>query len=69
MKPRYLWWKLWGRHALRRCPHSRLEGIYGDEINRVGGWRLRCVDCKRYLDGPVDLEFNRHNEWFGDSQD
>ena len=40
---------------LNRCPHVNLEGIYGDEILRVGGYRLRCDDCGRYLDGPVSL--------------
>lgn len=46
---------LFGRHARRRCPHASLAGIYGDEINHVGGWRLLCRDCWRYLDGPVSL--------------
>lgn len=64
MKPRYFWWKLWGRHARRRCPHSRLTSIYGDQVNQVGGWRLYCQDCRRYLDGEVTLEMNRSNEWF-----
>lgn len=46
-----------------RCPHSRLQGIYGDMVNQVGGWRLRCLDCKRLLDGPVSLAESRRNEW------
>lgn len=38
----------------RRCAHRNLNGIYGDEVNRVGGWRLQCRDCLKYLDGPVN---------------
>lgn len=44
--------------SLRRrlhCPHSSLLGIYGDEINACGGYRLQCMDCRAYLDGPVQL--------------
>jgi hypothetical protein len=37
------------------CPHANKIGIYGDEINRTGGFRLRCADCGRYLNGPVSL--------------
>jgi hypothetical protein len=44
-----------GQHARRRCPHSNLQGIYGDPINHCGGWRLFCRDCARYLGGPVEL--------------
>jgi len=44
-----------GRHARRRCPHRTLTGIYGDAINHVGGWRLYCNACRRYLDGPVSF--------------
>lgn len=51
-----------GRRARRRCPHSQLLGLYGDEINRVGGWRLFCNGCRRYLDGPVRLEITRAAE-------
>lgn len=43
-----------------RCPHRRLVGIYGDEINHVGGYRLQCLDCWAYLDGPVWLAKERH---------
>lgn len=46
----------------KRCPHSDLEGIYGDQINHVGGWRLWCHDCRRYIDGPVSLATSRRNE-------
>lgn len=38
-----------------RCPHSNLRGIYGDEIIMAGYRRLRCLDCRAYLDGPVIL--------------
>lgn len=40
---------------INRCPHIRTRGVYGDEINFVGGYRLICVDCGRRLDGPVWL--------------
>lgn len=46
---KYRWWN---RH---RCPHVVKLGIYGDSINFVGGWRLFCPDCGRFLDGPVSL--------------
>lgn len=48
---------------VNRCPHSNLTGIYGDMVNQVGGWRLRCRDCGRYLDGPVSLAESRKPEW------
>lgn len=35
------------------CSHALLRGIYGDEINAVGGYRLQCIACGRYLDGPI----------------
>lgn len=47
----------------RRCPHSRLRGIYGDEINATGGYRLACEDCGRVLEGPVNLAKMREREW------
>lgn len=50
------------RRDRRRCPHSNLEGTYGDEINRVGGLRLYCHDCHRYLNGPVSLAESRRSE-------
>jgi hypothetical protein len=37
----------------RNCSHPLLRGIYGDEINAVGGYRLQCLCCGRYLYGPV----------------
>lgn len=40
---------------LNRCPHVRISGIYGDEINHCGGYRLSCDDCGRLLDGAVSL--------------
>jgi hypothetical protein len=45
------WWTLW--KLSRHCRHDNVRGIYGDEINHVGGWRNQCLDCWRYLDGPV----------------
>lgn len=41
----------------RHCPHLNLRGIYGDEINLVGGYRLVCQDCGNLLDGPVSLSW------------
>lgn len=32
-----------------------VQGLYGDIINAVGGYRLQCTDCWRFLDGPVAL--------------
>ena len=46
----------------RHCAHSRLRPIYGDEINFVGGWRLWCRDCGRFIDGPVSLAAMREGE-------
>lgn len=40
---------------ISRCPHSQKTGIYGDEINHNGGYRLRCDNCGLLLDGPVSL--------------
>lgn len=60
MSERYIGW--FGRTARRRCPHSDLDGIYGDSINHVGGWRLWCRQCKRFLDGPVALARSRRSE-------
>lgn len=54
-----------GRTARRRCPHAELVGVYGDEINLVGGWRLWCKGCGCYLDGPVSLVEARSAEFQG----
>ena len=40
---------------INRCPHVHISGIYGDEINHCGGYRLSCDDCGRLLDGAVSL--------------
>ena len=45
----------------RRCPHSNLRGIYGDEINARRS-RLECRDCRRFIDGPVSLAESRRGE-------
>lgn len=52
------------KSILRRlhCPHSRLDGIYGDEINHVGGYRLQCLDCHAFIHGPVSLAQMRRAE-------
>lgn len=41
--------------AWYHCPHQYMRGVSGDEINHVGGWRLQCLVCERYLDGPASL--------------
>ena len=61
MRKNYKGW--FGRTARRRCPHSELGAIYGDQINFVGGWRLQCLNCRSYLDGPVKLAEMRRQEW------
>ena len=39
-----------------RCPHARLQGVYGDEIIFVASWRrIQCIDCRRYLDLPLSI--------------
>ena len=38
----------------RRCPHVRLNGVYGDAIHALNA-RLMCLDCGALLDGPVKL--------------
>lgn len=62
MDPRPIYRGLFGRFARRRCPHSLIESIHGDEVNTVGGWRLRCHGCRRYLDGPAVLAGARVRE-------
>ena len=48
---------------INRCPHLNVRGIYGDEINQTPGFRrLQCVDCGRYLDGPVSISVQRAKE-------
>lgn len=47
---------------INRCPHTNLIGIYGDAINHCGGYRLWCSDCKRYINGQVDLAHIRSEE-------
>lgn len=37
------------RRARRHCSHLRQRGIYGDEINAVGGYRAQCLDCGVFL--------------------
>lgn len=46
---------IYGRYRPRRhCPHDRVRGIYGDEINHTPGFRRnQCLDCGQFLDGPV----------------
>ena len=53
------------RAKWRRCPHARIRGIYGDEIvfATPGQRRLQCIDCGRYLDGPVSLATHISIKW------
>lgn len=53
------WWQFKKRSS---CPHSRLRGIYGDEIIVAGFKRLWCADCGKLLDGPVRLAQSRAGE-------
>lgn len=52
------------RRDRKRCPHSNLRGIYGDEVifatPRFS--RLQCNDCGRFLDGPAMLAVLRAGE-------
>lgn len=51
------------RRDRKHCPHSAIQGIYGDAINHTPEFRrLVCADCGRYLDGPVRLATMRHGE-------
>jgi len=47
------------RKQRKRCPHVDVIGIYGDAINRCGGYRNFCRDCGRYLDGQVSISVDR----------
>lgn len=52
------------RRKRKHCPHSRLRGFYGDKANHTTGFRhLECLDCGRFLDGPVALAEARRAEW------
>lgn len=52
------------RRDRKRCPHTNLRGIYGDEVvfatPRFS--RLQCNDCGQFLDGPVMLAVIRQGE-------
>lgn len=52
------------RRDRRRCPHSNLRGIYGDEVifATPRSSRLQCMDCGSFLDGPVRLADARRGE-------
>jgi hypothetical protein len=42
------------RRLLRkRCGHTHVRCIHGDEINRYDGARVLCVDCGRTLPIPL----------------
>lgn len=51
------------RKRNRGCLHGDLRGIYGDEINAVGGYRLQCRDCGKLVDGPVELAERPKYQW------
>lgn len=52
------WWQFRKRS---RCPHEHVRGIYGDEIifATPDFNRLQCLDCGKYLEGPVNISDNR----------
>jgi hypothetical protein len=61
---KYKWFKR------NRCPHSNLAGIYGDRANFTPHFsRLLCLDCGRYLDGPVWIADARRDEYLGRMQE
>lgn len=39
----------------RHCAHVHLQSLHGAVINSTGGFRLQCVDCWTFLDGPPSL--------------
>lgn len=41
------------RWPWRRCAHRQVRCVHGDEINAVGGRRVFCYDCCRYLKDPL----------------
>lgn len=43
----------------RHCAHVKVRGIYGDEINITGGYRVQCRECGAFLDGPVSIAVDR----------
>lgn len=49
------------RRDRKRCPHSHLRPIYGDEILAAKA-RLCCLDCNSLLDGSVFLAELRESE-------
>lgn len=51
-----------GHYARRRCPHSNVEGVYGDAIIAAGYFRLYCRDCGRYLAGKPQWASRRRDE-------
>lgn len=54
-------WLATRRHR-KTCPHSNVHGVYGDDINRLGGARLWCGDCGSALAGPVEIANLRADE-------
>lgn len=56
--PTIAWWQFRKRS---RCPHVHLRGIYGDEvIFATPGWnRIQCLECGKFLDGPVHIAADR----------
>jgi hypothetical protein len=62
MRSRSVYQGWFGRRARKRCPHSDLQGIYGDEILTANFYRLWCRACRRFIDGPVSLAQSRERE-------
>lgn len=34
----------------KKCRHDKLRGIYGDEVNQLGGKRSECLECHALFD-------------------
>lgn len=53
---------LFGRTARRRCPHSDLVPVTGDQSRQASGRGLWCRGCRRRIDGPSWLPESRSEE-------
>lgn len=52
------WWQFRKRSA---CPHVNVRAIYGDEVTYATPDfnRIQCLDCWKFLDGPVSIAVAR----------
>lgn len=51
------------RRLFGRCEHLNTRCVHGDEINHAGGKRVCCLDCGRYLGGPMPDWCSAANGW------